>query len=164
MGIITEYFYNSTALAAKISIVEKFCTYPITEQLSKLTEDGISRVILPVCFFNIGDKEPVELDRLKDRISDLLPKIQEDLFNKAFEFRKQYTFDCDDYNQFKKEIEDPGGFYNVHWCGSRECEDRLQNETKATIRCIPLENKAEKGKCLLCGNDSEKRVVIAKAY
>ena len=111
-----------------------------------------------------GDKEPVELDQLQDRISDLLPKIQEDLFNKAFEFRKQYTFDCDDYNQFKKEIEDPGGFYNVHWCGSRECEDRLQNETKATIRCIPLENKAEKGKCLLCGSDSEERVVIAKAY
>ena len=113
---------------------------------------------------DIGDKEPVELDKLKDRISDLLPKIQEDLFNKAFEFRKQYTFDCDDYNQFKKEIEDPGGFYNVHWCGSRECEDRLQNETKATIRCIPLQKKAEKGKCLLCGGDSEERVVIAKAY
>ena len=70
----------------------------------------------------------------------------------------------DDYSQFKKEIEDPGGFYNVHWCGSRDCEDRLQNETKATIRCIPLENKAEKGKCLLCGSDSEERVVIAKAY
>ncbi|MEE9171156.1 MAG: proline--tRNA ligase [bacterium] len=111
-----------------------------------------------------GNKDPVALDQLKDRISELLPKIQEDLFNKAFEFRKQYTFDCDDYNQFKKEIEDPGGFYNVHWCGSRKCEDRLQNETKATIRCIPLENKAEKGKCLLCGSDSEERVVIAKAY
>jgi len=111
-----------------------------------------------------GNKDPVALDQLKDRISELLPKIQEDLFNKAFEFRKQYTFDCDDYNQFKKEIEDPGGFYNVHWCGSRECEDRLQNETKATIRCIPLETKEEKGNCLLCGNDSEKRVVIAKSY
>ena len=111
-----------------------------------------------------GDKDPVEFDQLQNRISELLPKIQEDLFNKAFEFRKQYTFDCDDYTQFKKEIEYPGGFYNVHWCGSRECEDRLQSETKATIRCIPLEKKAEKGKCLLCGNDSEKRVVIAKAY
>jgi prolyl-tRNA synthetase len=111
-----------------------------------------------------GDKDPIELDQLTNRISELLPKIQEDLFNKAFEFRKQYTFDCDDYSQFKKEIEDTGGFYNVHWCGSRECEDRLQNETKATIRCIPLEKKVENGKCLLCGGDSEERVVIAKAY
>ena len=111
-----------------------------------------------------GNKETVEFSQLKKRISALLPEIQKDLFDKALQFRNDNTFSCDDYEQFKKDIEKTGGFYYVHWCGSRECEDRLQNETKATIRCIPLDKKMEKGKCLLCGETSQERVVIAKAY
>lgn len=111
-----------------------------------------------------GDKESVALNSLQERISTLLLKIQQDLFTKALEFQQKYTFECDEYAQFKKEIEDPGGFFRVHWCGRRECEDRLQNETKATIRCIPRERQMESGKCLLCGEKSEERVIVAKAY
>ncbi|MFQ5677054.1 MAG: proline--tRNA ligase [bacterium] len=111
-----------------------------------------------------SEKLAVKFAKLQETISALLPRIQQDLFGRALEFRKAYTFSCDDYARFKKEIEDPGGFFYVHWCGNRKCEDRLQDETKATIRCIPLDNKAEKGKCLLCGNDSKERVLVAKAY
>lgn len=111
-----------------------------------------------------GDKEAVALPQIKERALNLLSDIQTDLFNRALEFRKTSTFDCDDYDTFKKEIEDPGGFFYVHWCGSRACEDRLQEETKATIRCIPLEQRREKGNCLLCGEASEERVIVAKGY
>lgn len=111
-----------------------------------------------------GDKEAVALPQIKDRALNLLSDIQSDLFERALAFRKDNTFDCDDYDIFKKEIEDPGGFFYVHWCGKRSCEDRLQEETKATIRCIPLERREEKGDCLLCGEASEERVIVAKGY
>ncbi|MFQ5752920.1 MAG: proline--tRNA ligase [bacterium] len=111
-----------------------------------------------------GEKEPVSMNQLQEHIVELLSKIQTDLFNRAQEFRDKHTYLCDDYIQFKKEIEKPAGFFNVHWCGNRACEDRLQDETKATIRCIPFLKKKEKGKCLLCGEASQERVVVAKAY
>ncbi len=111
-----------------------------------------------------GEKELIKMDQLQEYIAKLLPKIQDDLFNKARIFRDQHFYLCDDYEQFKKEIEEPAGFFKVHWCGKRTCEDRLQEETKATIRCIPLDNTIEHGKCLLCGEESNERVVVAKAY
>lgn len=111
-----------------------------------------------------GDKTPVPLTELKNHSLKLLANIQQNLYDRALAFREKYTFDCDDYAVFRKEIEEPGGFFHVHWCGSRACEDRLQDETKATIRCIPLEKRAEKGRCLLCGEASNERVVVAKAY
>jgi prolyl-tRNA synthetase len=111
-----------------------------------------------------GEKEPVKMDKLKDSLVSLLEKIQSDLFERARTFREKYSFTCDDYKQFKKEIEEPGGFFYIHWCSSRACEDRLQEETKATIRCIPLEKRIEDGKCLLCGAASKERVIAAKAY
>lgn len=111
-----------------------------------------------------GAKTAEPLSDLSEKIPTLLKTMQNDLYSKALAFREKYTFECDDYEQFKKEIEDPGGFFYVPWCGSRKCEDRLQTETKATIRCIPLERKPESGKCLLCGGSAAERVVVAKAY
>ncbi|MFQ5707965.1 MAG: proline--tRNA ligase [bacterium] len=111
-----------------------------------------------------GEKSVVALQELKGHIETLLPEIQRDLFQKALAFREKYTFFCDDLDQFKKEIEEPGGFFYIHWCGRAQCEERLQAETKATIRCIPFDKKLEKGKCLLCGAESKERVLAAKAY
>jgi len=111
-----------------------------------------------------GEKQIVAMGDLKNYIQQTLPKIQDDMFKRALDYREKYTFFCDDYNQFKKEIEEPGGFFYIHWCGQRACEDRLQEETKATIRCIPLDRKVEDGKCLLCGGASKERVIAAKAY
>lgn len=110
------------------------------------------------------EKIIISQNELKGRIMELLSQIQKDLFKKAIEFREKYTFNCEHYDKFKKDIEDPGGFFYVHWCGNRECEDRLSEETKATIRCIPMEKPIEKGKCLLCGGKSQERVLVAKAY
>nr|NIR52988.1 proline--tRNA ligase [candidate division KSB1 bacterium]NIR71701.1 proline--tRNA ligase [candidate division KSB1 bacterium]NIS28248.1 proline--tRNA ligase [candidate division KSB1 bacterium]NIT70378.1 proline--tRNA ligase [candidate division KSB1 bacterium]NIU28925.1 proline--tRNA ligase [candidate division KSB1 bacterium] len=111
-----------------------------------------------------GDKKFRSIDNLKEHISTLLTTIQDDLFKKAKDLRERNIFVCDDYEQFKKDIDDPGGFFRVHWCGERACEDRLQDETKATIRCIPMNNEKETGSCLLCGKSSQERVVVAKAY
>ncbi|MFQ5637370.1 MAG: proline--tRNA ligase [bacterium] len=111
-----------------------------------------------------SEKEFVPLERLHEHLESLLGDIQENLFERARRFRDDATYLCDDYETFKKEIEEPGGFFSVHWCGSRECEDRLQDETKATIRCIPLDNQKEAGSCLLCSEASQERVIVAKAY
>jgi prolyl-tRNA synthetase len=111
-----------------------------------------------------GEKEFLAMDEVHNHVRSLLAKIQQSLFERALEFRENATYECDDYEKFKKEIDDPGGFFSVHWCGSRKCEDRLQDETKATIRCIPTDNKKETGFCLLCGAASQERVIVAKAY
>jgi hypothetical protein len=90
--------------------------------------------------------------------------MQNDLYRRALAFREQNTKVIDDYAQFKQELEEPGGFFWAHWSGEREAEDRLQEETKATIRCIPFEGFKEQGKCLITGKPSSQRVLIAKAY
>jgi prolyl-tRNA synthetase len=111
-----------------------------------------------------GHKETLATSEVRDQIRQLLGTVQKDLYDRAKGFRERNTFFADDYSQFKKEIDDPGGFFYVHWCGQRDCEDRLQDETKATIRCIPLDKKKETGKCLLCSGESQERVVVARAY
>ena len=112
-----------------------------------------------------GEKMPVPIDELTATIDRTLDSIHHSLFKKALKFREDNTFVIDDYEDFKKKIEEPGGFFWMHWCGNRACEDKMQEETKATIRCIPLENPfIEAGKCLLCGEASYRRVIAAKAY
>ncbi|MDZ7264636.1 MAG: proline--tRNA ligase [candidate division KSB1 bacterium] len=112
-----------------------------------------------------SEKTAVPVDQLTYSIEKTLDAIQHDLFKRALKFRDDYTFVTDDYADFKVKIEEPGGFFWIHWCGNRRCEDQLQEETKATIRCIPLKNPfKENGKCLLCGEPSAQRVIAAKAY
>ena len=112
-----------------------------------------------------GEKAPVPRDELAVAIEKTLDNIQHNLFKRALKFREDHTFVIDDYEEFKQRIDEPGGFFYMHWCGETECEDRLQEETKATIRCIPLDNPyVESGRCMLCGADSYRRVIAAKAY
>jgi len=111
-----------------------------------------------------GEKITLPWEGLLERVEELLHQIQRDLYQRALALREEYTFVLDDYEEFRRMIEEPGGFFYVHWCGRRACEDRLQEETKATIRCIPLDRKTEEGQCLLCGGKSEGRVLVAKAY
>jgi prolyl-tRNA synthetase len=89
--------------------------------------------------------------------------MQEDLFNKARACRDKWTGEANSYDEFKAKIE-AGGFLLAHWDGTRETEDKVQEETKATIRCIPFDRKAEAGKCMVTGRPSEGRVVFARAY
>jgi prolyl-tRNA synthetase len=106
----------------------------------------------------------VALDRAPARIGEMLKEMQASLFKKALQFREANTIEVNDYDEFKKKIEEPGGFLLAHWDGTRETEDKIAAETKATIRCIPFNRKKETGKCILTGNASDGRVVFAKAY
>jgi prolyl-tRNA synthetase len=106
----------------------------------------------------------VPLSGAAKRVGEMLKAMQDDLFNRAKKFRDASTFEVDSYDDFQKKIEEPGGFLLAHWDGTRETEDRVAAETKATIRCIPFDRKAEKGKCMVTGKPSEGRVVFAKAY
>ena len=110
------------------------------------------------------EKIPVPLENLNSAIEDILDSIQKDLYKKALDFQIANTYHIDDYEEFKRVQEEKGGFVQAHWCGSAECEERVKDETKATIRNIPFAQKKEKGKCISCGEDSHGRVIFAKAY
>ena len=103
-------------------------------------------------------------ENIVGRIKELLDDIQNSLFRKALEFRNQNTFRTDDYQEFKDIITNRGGFVMAHWDGTTETENKIKEETKATIRCIPLDPDPEKGKCIYTGKPSDQRVLFAKAY
>jgi prolyl-tRNA synthetase len=106
----------------------------------------------------------VPLAGAAQRIVELLKGMQSTLLEKARKFRDANSFEVNSYEEFKQKIEEPGGFYWAHWDGTRETEDRIAAETKATIRCIPSNRPKEAGKCMVTGNPSQGRVVFAKAY
>src|SRR6056297_458621 len=109
------------------------------------------------------DKNIVSRDGIAEHISTLLKTIQSDLYNTAKERMNSRTCSVDSYEQFKKEIE-KGGVIYAHWDGTRETEEKIKQDTKATIRCIPLEPSDETGECMVTGNPSERRVLFARAY
>jgi prolyl-tRNA synthetase len=109
------------------------------------------------------EKKSLPIPSLDGAVPPLLDEIQGDLLAEALKRREAATFLVDDYGEFQKMIESPGGFLRCHWCGSPGCEAKVKDETKATIRCIPLD-AGEKGSCLVCGKDSPRRVHFARAY
>ncbi len=111
-----------------------------------------------------GKQMGVPLADAPRRIVELLKSMQAALFDRAKQFRDANSFEVNSYDEFKKKIEEPGGFLWAHWDGTRETEDLIAAETKATIRCIPFSRPNEKGKCMVTGKPSEGRVVFAKAY
>ncbi len=108
-------------------------------------------------------KETVSLDGIEDYVVDLLDKIQENIYQKALDFRSKTTKTVDSYDEFKQVIEE-GGFVMAHWDGTPETEEKIKAETKATIRCIPLEGDKTPGICMVTGKPSAQRVVFARAY
>jgi prolyl-tRNA synthetase len=111
----------------------------------------------------LGKEFGVPLEKAPTRIFELLRDIQTALFERARKFRDENTFEVNSYDEFKKKI-DEGGFFLAHWDGTRETEDRIAAETKATIRCIPFNRKQEPGPCMVTGKPSAGRVVFARAY
>jgi len=109
-------------------------------------------------------KETVVADEVIDMIEFLLEDIQKNIYQKAFDYREEHITEVNSYDEFKRVLEDKGGFISAHWDGTNETEDRIKEETKATIRCIPLDAKNEEGKCMVTGKTSNKRVLFAKAY
>ena len=105
----------------------------------------------------------VPLTEAPTKIVALLKEMQNALYEKAKKYRDENLFEVDSYDDFKSRI-DGGGFFLAHWDGTRATEDKIAAETKATIRCIPFDRKKEAGKCMVTGQPSEGRVVLAKAY
>ena len=108
-------------------------------------------------------KESRPLDGVSSYIVSLLDEIQENIFQRALEFRKKNTHVVDTWDQFKDQIE-KGGFLMAHWDGTAETEEKIKEETKATIRCIPIDAPEEIGSCVYTGKPSNRRVVFARAY
>ncbi|MCM1035904.1 MAG: proline--tRNA ligase [Bacteroides sp.] len=109
------------------------------------------------------EKEERQLAGIADSVAELLEDIQRNVYDKALKMRDSRIVKCDSYDEFKEKIED-GGFFLCHWDGTTETEERIKAETKATIRCIPLDAPAEEGKCMVTGRPSHRRVIIARAY
>ncbi len=109
-------------------------------------------------------KETIPLEGVENYIEELLKTIQKDIFNKALAYRDDHITKVDSYEDFKKVLEEKGGFISAHWDGTAEEEEQIKNETKATIRCIPLNNEMENGVSLISGKESTQRVIFAKSY
>ena len=108
-------------------------------------------------------KETVTSDNIEQYIATLLENIQKNIYQKAFDYRATHTTTADSYEEFKEKIEE-GGFILAHWDGTPETEERIKDETKATIRCIPFEGDKTPGKCMVTGKPSARRVLFARAY
>ena len=109
------------------------------------------------------EKHVMQLAGLPEAIRDLLEDIQDNIYQKALKMRDSRIQKIDSYEEFKEKIED-GGFFLCHWDGTPETEELIKNETKATIRCIPLDGEEEEGVCMVTGKPSKRRVIIARAY
>jgi len=110
------------------------------------------------------EKEVIANDTVVDRVKVLLNEIQDNLIKRVEEFREKNSFSTDNWEEFKEIIENKGGFVRAHWDGTKETEEKIKEETKATIRCIELDVVEEEGKCIYSGKASKKQVVFAKAY
>ncbi len=109
-------------------------------------------------------KETISLDKAEQKIQEILELIQKDILKKAKNFRDNNSHNARDYDEFKSLVKNNSGFIFAHWDGTEKTEEKIKSETKATIRCIPYENKGKPGKCIVSGKASKQKVVFSKAY
>lgn len=110
------------------------------------------------------EKQTISREGLTSYIKNLLKDIQQSIYNKALKFREENTHEANSYEEFKELLDTKAGFISAHWDGTSETEKLIKEETKATIRCIPLNNKQENGVCMVTGKPSSQRVLFARAY
>lgn len=110
------------------------------------------------------EKKTIRLDELASTIPPLLEEIQRNIYERSKKFRDEKTTEVNSFDEFKKVLDDKGGFVSAHWDGTVQTEEAIKEETKATIRCIPLDAKEEPGKCVYSGKASGRRVLFARAY
>jgi prolyl-tRNA synthetase len=109
-------------------------------------------------------KEVTGIDGLVPHVRALLQEMQQNIYRKALDFRDSNIRKADSYDHFRELLDQEGGFILAHWDGTPETEAKIKEETKATIRCIPLDQQEEKGKCIYSGKESNGRVIFARAY
>ncbi|MFI5131677.1 MAG: proline--tRNA ligase [Chitinophagales bacterium] len=110
------------------------------------------------------EKRNISLDGITTYVANLLKEVQQNMFNKAKAYLDEHISTADSWDEFEKLLDDKGGFISAHWDGTAETEEAIKEKTKATIRCIPLNNPQETGKCILTGKTSTQRVLFARAY
>ena len=110
------------------------------------------------------EKISVPLDGLTHHMQATLAEMQVNLFNKALKFREDHITEVDDFDEFQSVLTNKGGFISAHWDGTLETEEAIKKQTKATIRCIPLTETPNEGKCVYSGKSSSQRVFFAKSY
>jgi len=129
-----------------------------------LGERDLENGTIEVARRDLLTKEIIKIDEVETYVLKLLEDIQTNLFNKALERRNNLTTKVNNYEEFKKVLDEKTGFVLAHWDGTPETEEKIKEETKATIRCIPLNNEQEVGACIYSGKPSSQRVLFARAY
>ncbi len=124
----------------------------------------LEKGVIEVARRDTKEKMTIAVDGISEYVEQLLEDIQTNLFNRAKAYRDEHITKVDTMEEFKEVLETKGGFILAHWDGTTETEIKIRETTKATIRCIPLDNPLEDGKCILTGNPSKQRVLFAKAY
>jgi len=127
-------------------------------------ERDLANGTIEVARRDLLSKEVIKIEDVDNYVSKLLEDMQSNLYNKAVERTKNMTTKVENYEEFKKVLDEKTGFVLAHWDGTPETEERIKDETKATIRCIPLNNLLEEGKCIYSGKPSAQRVLFARAY
>jgi prolyl-tRNA synthetase len=127
-------------------------------------QKDIENKVVEIARRDTKEKKSVPSENVGQYISDLLDEIQQNLYNRALEYRESHITKVETWEEFKSVLSEKGGFISAHWDGTSETEDKIKEETKATIRCIPLNNTLEEGTCVLSGKPSTQRVLFAMAY
>lgn len=144
----------------------KFAEYELKGVPVRVTigERDLANNLIEIARRDTDEKQTKEVDGAVEYIADLLEKIQENIYTKAKSFRDENIREANSWEEFENLIEKEGGFVSAHWDGTAETEEEIKTKTKATIRCIPLDNKKEAGSCILSGKPSTERVLFAKSY
>jgi len=127
-------------------------------------QKDIENKVVEVARRDTKEKQSVPQENIADYISQLLEDIQQNLYNRALAYRDDHITKVDSWEEFKQVLQEKGGFVSAHWDGTSETEDKIKEEVKATIRCIPLDNRMEDGVCVYSGKPSTQRVLFAAAY
>jgi prolyl-tRNA synthetase len=124
----------------------------------------IENNVVEVARRDTKEKSSISIDGLAPAIVQLLDDIQKNIYNRALAYRDEHITNANSWDEFVQLLDEKGGFIAAHWDGTGETEDKIKDLTKATIRCIPLNNKQEDGVCILTGKPSKERVLFARAY
>ena len=161
LGIRVKYDDNDNARPGW-----KFAEYELKGVPVRVTLGArdLQNGVVEVARRDTKEKKSIGLNEVVGHIEELLEEIQQNLFNRAKDFRESRISKADSWDDFVRLLDEKGGFISAHWDGTSETEEKIKEQTKATIRCIPLNNEQEEGNCILTGNPSTQRVLFARAY
>ena len=161
MGIRVKYDDNDNARPGW-----KFAEYEMKGVPVRLAIGArdLEKNVVEVARRDTKEKRVVPLEGIAQYVESLLAEIQIGMFDKAKAYQQEHITPADSWEEFEKLLDEKGGFIAAHWDGTAETEEAIKEKTKATIRCIPLDNKQEEGKCILTGKPSKERVLFARAY